>query len=370
VVNNDPVTKRFSNILIRGTNWIGDSIITIPALRELRRIFPDAKLTLMVKPWARDIFVGADYLDDILVYDKGSRGGIGGIAKIVKEIRAKKFDTAILFQNAFEAAALAFFARIPIRIGFPTDGRGLLLTHRLNRTKEIVDAHQIYYYLNIVSQIEEKFFGESHVDFLHPQYKLEINKEQQEAARKVLNKFEVSPGKALIAINPGATNSRARRWIPDRFADLADKLIDRGDCNVVFIGAASENDIAEGIIRQMRHKPVRLTGRTTLSESIGVLSLSDLLISNDTGPAYVSAALCTTTLTIYGSSNFWSICPTSPTSHIIHFPVHCSPCMLTDCPTQHECMVGVTVDMVYEKAMELLGKSQTSGRKLPMLAAK
>jgi len=364
------VATRFSNILIRGTNWIGDSIITIPALRELRRIFPDAKLTLMVKPWARDIFLGTDYLDDILVYDKGGKGGLGGTTKIVKEIRAEKFDTAIFFQNAFEAAFLAFLARIPIRVGFPTDGRGLLLTHRLNRTKELVEAHQVYYYLNIVSQIEEQFFGESNVDFLHPQYKLEITKEKQDAARKVLNKFEVSSEKTLVAINPGATNSRARRWIPERFADLADKLIDRGDCNVVFIGAASENEIAEGIIRQMRHKPVRLTGRTSLAESIGVLSLSDLLISNDTGPAYVSAALCTKTLTIYGSSNFWSICPTSPTSHIIHFPVHCSPCMLPDCPTQHECMVGVTVDMVYEKAMELLGKSAGSGRKLPVLVTK
>jgi heptosyltransferase-2 len=364
------VAKRLSNILIRGTNWIGDSIITIPALRELRRIFPDSRLTLMVKPWARDIFLGADYLDDILVYDKAGRGVLDGTAKIVKEIRAKKFDTAILFQNAFEAAALAFFARIPVRVGFPTDGRGLLLTHRLNRTTEIVDGHQIYYYLHIVSQIEEQFFGESNVDFLRPQYKLEITKEQQDAAQKVLNKFEVLPGKTLIAINPGATNSRARRWLPDRFADLADKLIDRGDCNVVFIGAASENEIAEGIIRQMRHKPVRLTGRTSLAESIGVLSLADLLISNDTGPAYVSAALCTTTITIYGSSNFWSICPTSPTSHIIHFPVHCSPCMLPDCPTQHECMVGVTVDMVYDKAMALLGKTANSGHKLPVLITK
>ncbi|HZS44047.1 MAG TPA: lipopolysaccharide heptosyltransferase II [Blastocatellia bacterium] len=364
------MTEQFSNILIRGTNWIGDSIITIPALRELRRIFPKAKLTLMVKPWARDIFEGADYLDDILVYDKGSNKRLPGVAHIVKEIRKRRFEAAIFFQNAFEAAALSFLARIPTRIGYPTDGRRILLTHSLSLTKEILDAHQIYYYLYIVSQIEERFFGQSHVDFLHPQYKLEITKDQQDAARKVLDRFSIQQSKALIAINPGATNSRARRWLGDRFAALADRLIDRGDCTVAFVGAASENEIADKIIAQMRHKPVRLTGRTSLGESIGVLSLSDLLISNDTGPAYVSAALCRQTLTIYGSSNFWSICPTSPTSHIVHFPVHCSPCMLPDCPTQHECMVGVTVDMVYDKAMELLGKADHTKNKLPVLVSK
>jgi len=139
---------------------------------------------------------------------------------------------------------------------------------------------------------------------------------------------------------------------------------------VAFIGAASENEIADNIIAQMRHKPVRLTGRTSLYESTGVLSLSDLIVSNDTGPAYISAALCRPTLTIYGSSNPWSICPTSPTSHIVRFPVHCSPCMLPDCPTQHECMVGVTVDMVYDKAMELLGKTNDSKHNLPVLASK
>src|SRR5262249_151031 len=154
----------------------------------------------------------------------------------------------------------------------------------------------------IVSQIEERFFGKSNVDFLRPRYKLETTAEQQISARKVLDRYNVSQSKLLIAINPGATNSRARRWLPDRFAALADRLHECGDCNVVFSGAASKNEIAASIIAQMRHKPARLTGRPSLAKSRGVLSLCDLLISNDTGPAYISAALCRPTLTIYGSS--------------------------------------------------------------------
>src|SRR5947209_4242418 len=101
----------FSNILVRGTNWIGDSIITIPALRELRRVFPSARITLMVKPWARDIFRGAEYLDDILLYDREALGGVRGLPKFVGELRRRKFDTAIFFQNAFEGALLAALAR-------------------------------------------------------------------------------------------------------------------------------------------------------------------------------------------------------------------------------------------------------------------
>ena len=104
----------------------------------------------------------------------------------------------------------------------------------------------------------------------------------------------------------------------------------------------------------MQHHPLLLTGRTSLAESIAILSICDLVISNDTGPAYLSAALRTPTLTIFGPTDFNMICPTSDTAHIVRSPVPCSPCMLRDCPTKHECMTGVTVDMVYQKAADLL----------------
>jgi len=159
----------------------------------------------------------------------------------------------------------------------------------------------------------------------------------------------------LISINPGATNNPLKRWPTDRFAQLADSLADRNDCTVVLIGAASEESIADEIISRMRNLPIKLTGRTSLAESVAALSLSDLVISNDTGPAYIAAALCMPTITIFGPTNYRSICPTSPTSHILNHPVPCAPCRVKRCPENHVCMTGITVEQVYAAALDELG---------------
>jgi heptosyltransferase-2 len=347
------MTSPISKILIRGTNWIGDSVITLPALRELRRAFAGSHLALLVKPWVADLFAGAGFLDEIIRYDR--RPGPRGFLEFARLLRKKNFDAAILLQNAFEAAALAFMAGIPIRIGFPTDGRRWLLTHPLKSGHPVRHEHQIYDYLNIAAQAETLLTGSNRVDFLRPQYRLPVDSGVQDRMRHQLRSSGRSEGLRLVAINPGATNNPLKRWRPDRFADLADRLLDRGDCTVVLVGAASEEAIADEILARMRNRAIKLTGRTSLAESIAALSLCDLVISNDTGPAYMAAALCRPTITIFGPTDYWSICPTSPTSLILNHPVPCAPCRLKRCPTDHECMARITVDRVYTAALEQLG---------------
>ena len=345
--------RPISKILIRGTNWIGDSVITLPALREIRRAFPGAHLALLAKPWVAGIFACADFLDEIIRYDRGP--GPAGFLRFARHLRKMRFDAAILLQNAFEAAALAFAAGIPIRTGFPTDGRRLLLTHPLKPAFPVAHENQVYDYLNIASQVEGLLAGGSRVDFLKPQYHLPVDATIQERMRRRLVASGWNKAGRLIAVNPGATNNPLKRWYPERFARLADRFLERGDCTVLFVGGRSEEAIADEILSQMRHPAIKLTGRTSLEESIAVLGLCDLVVSNDTGPAYVSAALCRPTVTIFGPTNYWSISPTSPTSFIIRHPVPCAPCRHKQCPTGHECMAGVTVDQVYEKSVELLG---------------
>jgi heptosyltransferase II len=341
-----------SKILIRGTNWIGDSVITLPAIREIRRAFAGSHLALLVKPWVADLFTGVDFLDEIIPYDR--RPGIGGLLQFARLLRGKNFDAAILLQNAFEAAALAFLARIPIRIGLPTDGRRFLLTAPLKPSHPVRHEHQIYDYLNIAAQAETLMTGSSHVDFLKPQYMLPVDSETQNRVRRQLRASGWQEGRHLIAINPGATNNPLKRWVPDRFAALADRLLDRGDCTIVLIGAASEESIADIVLSQMKHRAIKMTGKTSLRETIAILSLSDLILSNDTGPAYMAAALCRPTITIFGPTNYWSICPTSPTSVILNNPVPCAPCRFKRCPTNHECMSGISADRVYDMAVDFM----------------
>lgn len=342
--------RPFAKILIRGTSWIGDSVVSIPALRELRRIFPSSEIALLVKPWVRDVFLDADFVDAILIHEDGCSGTL----RTVQAIRKCHFDAAILFQNAFIAAALVYCARIPVRIGFPTDHRRLLLTHPLDLAEPVRQAHQIYYYLSIASKVEELVFQRSRVDFQAPDFRLLVNESRQAKAKTYLQDLGLDVSRKLIAVNPGATNSRAKQWPADRFAEIGDRLAESCECHVLLVGAPSEKELGESVAQRMQYRPAVLTGRTSLAESMAILSICDLVISNDTGPAYLSAALCRPTLTIFGPTNFHMICPTSDTAHIVRSPIHCAPCMLRDCPTNHECMTGVSVDMVYRRAMELL----------------
>jgi len=347
------MARPISRILIRGTNWIGDSVITFPALREIRRAFSRSSISLLTKPWVADLFTGADFVDEVIPYNR--RPGLQGFLQFAGLLRKKNFDAAILLQNAFEAAALAFTARIPVRVGFPTDGRRFLLTHPLKFAYPVRHEHQIYDYLNIAYQAEKLLTGTSRVDFLRPQYRLSADEKTRSSMRDQLRSMGWKKEHRLIAINPGATNNPLKRWYPARFARLSDMLLERTDSTVVLVGASSEEPIADEIIAQMRQLPIKVTGRTSLAESIAVLSLSDLVISNDTGPAYIAAALCRPTITIFGPTNYWSICPTSPTSQILNQPVACAPCRLKRCPTDHECMKGITVERVYSAALDQLG---------------
>ncbi len=336
-------------ILVRGTNWVGDSIVTIPALNELKRIFPNAKLSLLVKPWVTGIFEDLECIDELICYERDKKG----VYQTIKELKEKKFDLAVLFQNAFEAAVLAFGAEAKLRVGFATEWRGILLTHPLNLTKKILSLHQIYYYLHIVSQMEEKLFGKTKVNFQHLNYKLPVRDERKFLVKEKVNSLGIDTSKQLVAINPGATNSRAKRWPIERFAQLADGLVSAG-MEVVFIGAGAELDITQAAIKQMWQKAKVLTGKTSLAESIAFLSICDLIISNDTGPAYIAAALERPTLTIFGPTDDKMICPFGSKAEIIRKKVDCAPCMLKDCPINHQCMTGVSVQMVLTRAIELL----------------
>jgi len=344
------VNRPFEKILIRSTSWIGDSVISFPALREFRRIFPSSEIVLLVKPWVQDVYLDADFVDYIMVHESGFLGTM----RTIRAIRKGRFDAAILLQNAFIAAAIAYFAGIPVRSGFPTDRRRMLLTHPLDLPEAIRQSHQIYYYLSIASKVERLFFGDSRVDFKSPDIRLPVSEKRRAKAKEYLHDLGLDLSRKLVALNPGATNSRAKQWPEDRFAEIGDRLVETCGCNVIFVGARSERELSESIAGRMQHPPVLLTGRTPLGESIAVLSICDLVISNDTGPAYLSAALRRPTLTIFGPTDFNLICPASDTAHIVRLPVSCAPCMLRDCPTEHECMTGVSVDMVYRTAADLL----------------
>ncbi len=340
-------------VVVRGTNWVGDSVMTVPALRALRRILPDAKITLAIRPSAKGIFSEADFIDDVLVYD---RRNVFSVVSQVREWRRRKFDLAVLFQNAFEAALIPFLAGVPLRLGYATESRQALLTHPLPLPDWRSSKHEVFYYLFLVTALEQWLSGTSTVCETDPDISLSISEIRKAEAAEMLRSYGVSEAKSVVAICPGSINSRAKRWPAERFAALADRLMDQRR-QVVIIGSADEIDVTNEVTSQMRNRPVVLTGKTTLDQITAALSLSDLVVTNDTGPAHIAAALGCPTIVIFGPTNPLTTRPFSFKAEILRNPPDCAPCMLRDCPIDHRCMTAITVDEVFDHSHALLKRS-------------
>ena len=342
--------ESIKRVVVRGTNWVGDSVMTVPALRALRRVLPGAHITLVIRPGTKGIFSEADFIDDVLVYD---RKGALSVFGQVREWKRREFDLAVLFQNAFEAALIPFLASVPLRLGYATESRQALLTHPLPLPDWRSSKHEVFYYLYLVTALEQMLFGRSDVCESEPDAGLQISETRKAEAAELLHTFGVGEADSVVAICPGSINSRAKRWPSERFAALADRLIESRR-QVLLIGSKDELDVSEDVVRRMQNKPVVLTGKTSLDQITAVLDRADLIVTNDTGPAHIGAALGRPTIVIFGPTNPLTTRPFAPEANVLINPPDCAPCMLRDCPIDHRCMTAITVDEVFERSQTLL----------------
>lgn len=332
-------------IVVRGTNWVGDAVMQIPALRQLRRVFPKAKITLCTRKWAQGIFQDADFIDEFLLIEEKEN-----VFQQAKKWRKQKFDLAILFPNSFKTALVSKLGKAKKRFGYANEGRSFLLTNSIEKPVWKNEKHEIYYYLNLVAEVEKEYFGK--VSETEPQFDLTVSEKRKDEARKVFTKNGVDLSKKIIAFCPGSTNSRAKRWQIESYAKLNDLLQKELDANVILIGDKSELDVSCEVVEKSNIKPIVLTGKTSLAEVTSILSICDLLVSNDTGPAHISAAVGTKTIVIFGPTNPKTTYPIG--AEIIRKEVECSPCMLRDCPIDHRCMTQITAQEVFGRVKYLL----------------
>lgn len=349
--------KRGPRILVRGTNWIGDAVMSAPAMERLREVYPEAHIALLAPPRTAELFEGAPYLDEIQVYRRKEQGSKAFLSTVAW-IRRGRFDLAVLFQNAFEAALLAFLGGVPRRVGYAMQGRGWMLTDKLHHDESHRNRHQVYDYLEIVRQCELGGKGLPAEPFpkgLLPEWtpRLTASAGQKTAARELIHKRGLAGG-PLVILNAGATNSRAKCWPADRFAQLADRFVAQERANIVLIGAASERESAAAVVNAMKHSGARnLAGETSLAELIGLLDAASVVISNDTGPAHIAAALGRPTLTLFGPTNEFETSPSGEKSALIRAEgIECARCMHRQCPIDHRCMTRIDPDDVFARARQ------------------
>lgn len=343
-------------ILVRGTNWIGDAVMAVPALRHLRLIFPEAGITLHTRSWAEGIFRDADFIDEILTFDKTS-SKMRDAFQQARSLREKKFDIAMLLPNSFESALVARLAGVPKRFGYAKDGRSLLLSTALPVPDWKNERHEVFYYLNLVGALEKELLGTQTPWSETPNLDLPVSETRKVEARELFTSHGLDPSKKIVALGVGSTNSRAKRWPAANYAALNDRLQAELNVNVVLIGGNDELDISQEVYAIAGKKPVILTGKTDLAEAVAVLAEVDILISNDMGLAHIAPAAGTKTIVIFGPTNPETTRPFSENASIVKsLDVECSPCMLRDCPIDHRCMVRITPDNVFENAKAILEK--------------
>jgi heptosyltransferase-2 len=334
-------------ILIRGTNWIGDVVMTLPAVAAIRKRWPGAQIHVLAKPWVAEIYRRSPDVDGIIVFQEpGSHAGIKGKWRLAAEIRSGRFDCAILLQNAIEAAILAWLAGIPLRAGYNSDGRGALLTHSVRRTKAIRQVHQIDYYLEMVRALGCLATERSVV--------LLPGSNEPDTVRNLFNQYGIESGRPLIGIAPGAAYGPAKKWFPERFASVADRLIDETGAQAILFGSGNDKESASAVARNARHPMIDIAGKTNLSEAMALIAKCKLFLSNDSGLMHVAGALGIPTVGIFGSTNPATTSPVGKKSMVIHHDVQCSPCLKQVCPTDFRCMDLISVEEVYSNARELL----------------
>lgn len=346
-----------SRILVRGVNWVGDSIMTVPAMKALRQMFASSHITFWV-PESLESLLRVSRIPDEIITIPPQLSKLSRPFKMASILRSKGFGLVIHFQNAFESALTSWLARIPIRVGYPTDGRGPLLNVRVPLTKHIKEQHQVYYYLEIVKFLGEYFGLRNRIANGEPDCSIGLNRSISHNVECLLKSYHVENGqRPIICLCPGSVNSDAKRWSLDYFSALADMLIERMDALVLFMGAASETDLINSIICSMTNRRAfNLAGKTDLEQSMGVMSFSDLVISNDTGSAHLAVAAGSKILTIFGPTIPGATAPFGKQAQIIKGQATCAPCRHFTCPLpDHPCMRSITPELVFEKTISMIG---------------
>jgi heptosyltransferase-2 len=345
--------EAIKRILVRGPNWLGDAVMCEPALRGLRRLFPDAQIALLVKPAVADLFTGHPALTRVLTYDsKGCHAGLFGKWALAEQLRRQSFDLAVLFQNAFEAAFLTFLAGVPRRYGYATDGRSLLLSNPVAVPDRHALTHQVRYYWDLLKPMG--LTGDP------PAPELVVSLEEEQAMAGRLAQGGLTANDVVVGINPGSTYGGAKRWLPERYAEATERLCRtlresrNQQVGVVIFGAKGEERLGQDIAARLSSPSLVLSGATTIRELMAAVKRCAMLLTNDTGPMHIASAFQVPLVAIFGPTDWRTTSPFGSAHAIVRQPVDCAPCLLRECPIDHRCMTRVTVDQVYDAAVKQL----------------
>ena len=368
--------SQLEKILVRGVNWLGDAVMTTPALQRLREAKPQAHITLHTHAKLADLWQHHPAVDAVMTFNDDD-----GVFAVGRKLRSENFSIALVLPNSPRSALEVFLARIPQRIGLARPWRNAFLTHPIPPRVEAVamhkrslaeiheanlagtashgravlrsSAHHLHQYLHLTAALG------ANPEPLPP--RLEVTTTEITAVKQRFG-FTGDSGAPLFGLNAGAEYGPAKRWPRERFVAAAVELQRRTNCHWWIFGGRADEPMASGIAADILAaktgppESVRcIAGQTTLRELCGALKACHLFITNDTGPMHVAAAVGTPVIVPYGSTSpelTGPGMPGDPRHRLIQSQVPCSPCFLRECPIDFRCMNSISVDAVVEAAMQ------------------
>lgn len=345
------------NLLVLRYRFIGDTILTVPFLRNLRRAYPGARIDLVVAPYSSDVLRGIPYVDELIVYDPptihadsgGRHRTLLSKARFVAELRKRRYDKAYVLKRSFSSAAIAFLSGARERIGFDTEGRGFLLTRRVPYRH---DRHEVLNFLDVLRA--------DGVPVVDDHLEAWVSPEEASAAEGFLAERGVAPGERIVAIHPFCAN-QTRAWHEDGFVAAANALRERSGVRIFLLGGTRDREMAGRIAREIRPAPVTAVGDTDLRQSMALLSKCALLICNDSGIMHLAAALDLPLIALFGPQSPVKFGPWGKRCRILYKRFPCSPCrqkFFEECDPSPRgkpmCMETIAVDEVIESAMAAL----------------
>jgi heptosyltransferase II len=353
-VRTKPTVEAPRRLLVKEPNWLGDLVISLPALAALRRAFPAAHLAVLVKHELAGFFEGVDWVDETIGYRM--RSGVRRAAdrvRVVSTIRAAQFDLAVLFPKSFEAALWAALGGVPRRAGIASQGRGILLTDAAPAPAAPLDGHQSSDYLRMLADT----LG---IDVDVPEVRFAPAQERRRRMRDWLASRRRRAGGPLVALAPAAAYGPAKEWPGDRYSELIDRLADGGGAECVLVGAPPERARSAEIASKSTAGAIVAAGETDVADLVALLSLCEAFAGNDSGAMHVAAALGIPTVGIFGSTNPDRTGPLGPRTRVVYEKIACSPCFDRTCRFGHyDCLNRIAVDEVLRSLRELRGFSRT-----------
>lgn len=340
-----PTTYGYKRILIVRTDRIGDVLLSTPVITALRKAYPDAYLAMMVSPYVKEIVEGNPYLDEVITYDKdGKHKSWQRTWRFALNLRKKKFDLALILHPTNRVHMITFLAGIKRRIGYDRK-LGFLLTDRLKHTKQMGEKHELEYALDLVRYL-----------CIEPEDKnlvIPMREEAQAKADMILKDEGISFKDRLVAIHPGAS-CISKLWPLERFAQLADRLIEKYGVTILILCGSKDTSKAETMLKGMHHRAINLAGKTSVSQLAGIIKRCQLFISNDSGPVHIASGVGTPVISIFGRSQKglsptrWG--PVGRNDRVAHQTVGCVECLAHNCVRDFICLKAVTVDYVLNLA--------------------